>query len=162
MATTTPDAVIIAIEALIVGLRPAGADIKGQSNEYVVTGDRDSHVDWETRSEGNVDRHFQITEFEPVEFVTFGGGERDITANLVVQVGHIAGNFAVTRNRRVNDIYQLIVQLTRPANHDAISGLHAIFPNLSSDAAPIKDGKYVVTTLGFPAQFALSANYGGS
>jgi hypothetical protein len=163
LATTTPAAVITAIETLIEGLTPSGDVIQGMEKKYKATSDRLSHTPWEARQAGDIDRKFQISEFEIETMEMFGNtAEQAINASLVIEVGHMTGNFRESRNRRLLDVYQIASQLTWPPNHDAISGLHAIFPTVAVAITPIQDGKFVVSTMGFTARLMIDANYGGS
>lgn len=164
MATTTPTAVITAIKALIEGLTPSGGtEIQGMEKEYQPANDRESHMPWESRAEGGIDRHFQITEFEIQGFRMLGNtAERDVTAGLVLEIGHMVGNYAESLDRRWLDTYQLVAQLTWPPNIDDISGLQAIpADDVSVAITSVKNGQYLITTMGFTALFSLPANYGG-
>lgn len=158
MATTTPDAICTAFEALIGDLTPAGADI-GAETAFETTGDRNSHKEWEERPEGDIDRNFQV-DLDLGEFVMFGNtAEQHVRANLVIEVGHVLGNFKASRNRKLKDIAQIISQITWPANKP--TGSHGVQPEIQVSGQLIKAGKFMITRITADIQFAIAANYGG-
>ena len=162
MATTTPSALCTAFEGLIAGLTPVGTLIEKTRLTYETTGDRNSHKDWEERPEGDIDRNFQL-DLDLGDFVMYGNRfEQHVQANLVIEVGHVLGNWKASRNRKLMDVAQIISQLTWPANKNTITGLHGVQPTVQVSGQLVKDGKFMITRITADIQFAIAANYGGS
>jgi hypothetical protein len=159
MATTTPDAICTAFETLIGDLTPAGAAIDGAEVVFETTGDRNSHKDWEERPEGDIDRNFQI-DLDMGDFVMFGNRfEQHVLAEIVIEVGHVLGNWKASRNRKLKDIAQIISQITWPANKP--TGSHGVHPEIQVSSQLVKGGKFVITRITAEIKFAIPANYGG-
>ena len=163
--TTTMTAICNSLEILIASLTPAGGNgtaltggIKGNT-AYEYIKDLYWKGDAEEVPDHILDRAFIIEDVTPQDVAIQGGLTESVWLDeLVVKIGHQWTNHRAGRNRREQDLHQIVSQLIKESNRP--DGVHVVrFTGSNWDK--IKEGLFYFTELTFSVQYMMLANYGG-
>lgn len=163
MTNTTPSSICSAIHTLITNLTPIGTTPTsgaGTETAFGIVADDIFTGNPDDQPEADLDRQYMVDGVESDSVAIMGG----ITSNLVVgtftvSIGHQIGYYRDSRDRRANDILQIITQLIKNANRP--TGVNWIRHKDTKTAVIGESKAFWWTVITFNIEYFASNNYGG-